>query len=172
MLLQANDYLWLHEHEGCELQIGGSDQWGNITAGIDLVRRRTATHVHGLSVPLLLRSDGQKFGKSADGAVWLDAARTSPYAFYQYWINVDDRDVERFLLQMTLLAVDEARAVATAHAVSPERREGQRRLALEVTTLVHGADQARAGARPLRRSCSGGTPRTRTARRSRCWPRS
>ena len=84
MLLQANDYLWLHEHEGCDLQIGGSDQWGNITAGIDLIRRRKATHVHGLSVPLLLRSDGQKFGKSVDGAVWLDGARMSPYAFYQY----------------------------------------------------------------------------------------
>jgi tyrosyl-tRNA synthetase len=142
MLLQANDYLWLNRNEGCELQIGGSDQWGNITAGIDLIRRSTAVHVHGLSFPLLLRSDGQKFGKSADGAVWLDPARTSPYAFYQYWMNVDDRDVERFLLQMTLLPVDEARSVAAGHAQAPERREGQRRLALEVTALVHGEDQA------------------------------
>ncbi len=146
MLLQANDYLWLHEHEGCDLQIGGSDQWGNITAGIDLIRRRTGTHVHGLSFPLLLRSDGQKFGKSADGAVWLDAERTSPYAFYQYWMNVDDRDVERFLLQMTLLPVDEGMRVAAAHAVAPEQREGQRRLAAEVTALVHGVDKARAAA--------------------------
>ena len=147
MLLQANDYLWLHEHEGCELQIGGSDQWGNITAGIDLVRRRTGTHVHGLSVPLLLRSDGQKLGKSVDGAVWLDAGRTSPYAFFQYWMNVDDRDVERFLLQMTLLPVDEARSVAASHQAAPERREGQRRLAGELTSLVHGPDQARAAGR-------------------------
>ncbi|HEY5154837.1 MAG TPA: tyrosine--tRNA ligase [Acidimicrobiales bacterium] len=146
MLLQANDYWWLHQHEGCELQIGGSDQWGNITAGIDLIRRRTATHVHGLSFPLLLRSDGQKFGKSADGAVWLDAGRTSPYAFYQYWMNVDDRDVERFLLQMTLIPVADALAVAATHSAAPERRDGQRRLAEEVTTLVHGADQARAAA--------------------------
>ena len=142
MLLQANDYLWLHEREGCELQIGGSDQWGNIVAGIDLIRRRAGAHVHGLSFPLLLRSDGQKFGKSADGAVWLDAGRTSPYAFFQYWMNVDDRDVERFLLQMTLLPVTEALALTQAHAEHPERREGQRRLALEVTSLVHGRAQA------------------------------
>ena len=146
MLLQANDYLWLHEHEGCELQIGGSDQWGNITAGIDLIRRRTGAHVHGLSFPLLLRSDGQKFGKSVDGAVWLDPERTSPYAFYQYWMNVDDRDVERFLLQMTLLPVEEAKTAAAAHAAAPERREGQRRLAYEVTSLVHGAGDAEAAA--------------------------
>ena len=142
MLLQANDYLWLHEHEGCDLQIGGSDQWGNITAGIDLIRRRKATHVHGLSVPLLLRSDGQKFGKSADGAVWLDAGRMSPYAFYQYWMNVDDREMERLLLQMTLLPVEEALSVAADHGRAPEQRGGQRRLATEVTTLIHGADQA------------------------------
>ena len=104
MLLQANDYYVLHQEHGCELQVGGSDQWGNITAGIDLIRRRAGAHVHGLTVPLITRADGAKFGKSVDGAVWLSAERTSPYAFYQYWINVDDRDVERFLLQLTLLA--------------------------------------------------------------------
>ena len=142
MLLQANDYDVLHVEHGCELQVGGSDQWGNITAGIDLIRRRRGARVHGLTVPLVTRSDGSKFGKSVDGAVWLGAGHTSPYAFYQYWINVDDRDVERFLLQLTLLDVDEAEAVAAAHAESPERRLGQRRLAREMTTLVHGQPAA------------------------------
>ncbi len=147
MLLQANDYYVLHQDHGCELQVGGSDQWGNITAGIDLIRRRAGAHVHGLTVPLITRADGAKFGKSVDGAVWLSAERTSPYAFYQYWINVDDRDVERFLLQLTLLAVDEVAALVTAHVAEPERRGGQRRLAREMTTLVHGraaADAAEA----------------------------
>jgi tyrosyl-tRNA synthetase len=138
MLLQANDFDVLHREHGCELQVGGSDQWGNITAGIDLIRRRRGAHVHGLTVPLITRADGAKFGKSVDGAVWLGAGHTTPYAFYQYWINVDDRDVERFLLQLTLLDVDEARAVARAHAEAPERRVGQRRLAEEMTTLIHG----------------------------------
>ena len=109
MLLQANDYAWLHEHMDCELQAGGSDQWGNITAGIELVRRRNGASVHGLTVPLVTRSDGEKFGKSADGALWLDPARTSPYALYQYFVNLPDADVERYLLQLTLVPVDEAR---------------------------------------------------------------
>ena len=110
MLLQANDYAWLHEHMDCELQAGGSDQWGNITAGIDLVRRRAGASVHGLTVPLVTRSDGEKFGKSVDGALWLDPERTSPYALYQYFVNLPDADVERYLLQLTLVPVDEARA--------------------------------------------------------------
>jgi tyrosyl-tRNA synthetase len=146
MLLQANDYDVLFIDHGCELQVGGSDQWGNITAGIDLIRRRRSARVHGLTVPLITRSDGAKFGKSVDGAVWLSPERTSPYAFYQYWINVDDRDVERFLLQLTLLAVDEAVAVAAEHAAAPERRGGQRRLAHELTALVHGEPAAEAAA--------------------------
>jgi tyrosyl-tRNA synthetase len=146
MLLQANDYLWLHEHEGCELQIGGSDQWGNITAGIDLIRRRTGAHVHGLTVPLVTRSDGQKFGKSQEGNVWLSADRTSPYRFYQYWMQLPDADLDRFLRQLTLLPVDEVTAVVAEHAGSPERRLGQRRLASEVTTLVHGPEAAAAAA--------------------------
>jgi tyrosyl-tRNA synthetase len=141
MLLQANDYLWLHENRGCELQIGGSDQWGNITAGIDLIRRRTGHAAHGLTWPLLLRSDGDKFGKSAAGDnVWLDPGLTSPYQFFQYWMRVPDADVERFLRQLTLLPADDAEAVAAAHRLAPERREGQRRLAREVTTLVHGPE--------------------------------
>jgi tyrosyl-tRNA synthetase len=140
MLLQAHDYLHLHETHGCELQVGGSDQWGNITAGVDLIRRRTGHHVHALTVPLITRADGEKFGKSVEGAVWLSSERTSPYRFFQYWMQVDDRDVERFLLQLTLLPVDEAMAIAAAHAEAPERRDGQRRLAREVTTLVHGTE--------------------------------
>jgi tyrosyl-tRNA synthetase len=144
MLLQANDYDALHQEHGCELQVGGSDQWGNITAGIDLIRRRRGARVHGLTVPLVTRSDGAKFGKSAEGAIWLSPDRTSPYAFYQHWINIDDRDVERFLLQLTLLPVADALAVAADHAASPGRREGQRRLAREMTALVHGPPAARA----------------------------
>ena len=146
MLLQANDYAWLHQHLDCELQVGGSDQWGNITAGIDLIRRQAGHAVHGLTVPLITRADGSKFGKSVDGAVWLSAERTSPYAFYQYWINIADADVERFLLQLTLVPVAEARTVASAHLADPGRREGQRRVAHELTTLVHGEAAARAAA--------------------------
>ena len=142
MLLQAHDYLWLHEHEGCDLQIGGSDQWGNITAGVDLVRRRTGQRVHGLTWPLLTKADGTKFGKSAGGNVWLDPRRTSPYTFYQHWMQVGDADVRRLLLQLTLLSVEEADTVAAAHDEAPERRTAQRRLAFEVTALVHGAGEA------------------------------
>ena len=138
MLLQANDYRHLHATHGVELQVGGSDQWGNITAGIDLVRRTDGSHVHGLTVPLVTRADGQKFGKSVDGAVWLSATRTTPYAFYQYFVNVDDRDVERFLLQLTLLGLDEIAALMATHAADPAARAAQLRLALEVTSLVHG----------------------------------
>ena len=142
MLLQAHDYAWLHEHTNCELQAGGSDQWGNITAGIDLVRRRSGASVHGLTVPLVTRSDGEKFGKSVDGALWLDPERTSPYALYQYFVNLPDDDVERYLLQLTLVPVDEARRVAAEHARAPERRAGQQRLAWEMTALVHGPEAA------------------------------
>ncbi len=144
MLLQAYDYWWLNEHEGCELQIGGSDQWGNITAGIDLIRRRSGRNVHGLTFPLVTRSDGAKYGKTAEGTIWLSAERTSPYRFYQYWMQVDDRDVERFLLQLTLLNASDAHAIATEHGLAPEKRIGQRSLAEQITTLVHGEEQTRA----------------------------
>lgn len=142
-LLQANDYWWLHTHHGCELQIGGSDQWGNIVAGIDLVRRRCATTVHGVTWPLITRADGQKFGKSVGGAVWLDAEQTLPYEFHQYWLRTDDRDVERFLLQLTLLDVATVAQLMEAHAAAPERRIAQQRLADEVTGLIHGATAVR-----------------------------
>ena len=141
-LLQANDYLHLCRNHGVEMQIGGSDQWGNLLAGVDLIRRADGKHVHAFTWPLLLRSDGKKFGKSEDGAVWLAADRTSPYQFFQYWMNVADADLERFLLQLTLLPVDDCRAIAAAHAEAPHKRAGQRRLAREITALVHGTEAA------------------------------
>ena len=156
-LLQANDYLHLFRNHGVEIQIGGSDQWGNLLAGVDLIRRADGKHVHAFTWPLLLRSDGKKFGKSEDGAIWLAADRTSPYQFFQYWMNVADADVERFLLQLTLLPVKEARAVAAAHAQAPFKREGQRRLAREVTTIVHGT-AATAAAEEASAILFGGSP--------------
>jgi len=143
MLLQANDFVALHDRDGCELQVGGSDQWGNITAGIDMIRRKTGAHAHGLTVPLVTRSDGAKFGKTADGAVWLSADRTLPYEFHQYWMRTDDRDVERFLLQMTLLPVDRVVEVMAEHVQAPEQRSAQRVLADEVTALIHGSGEVR-----------------------------
>jgi len=156
-LLQANDYLQLCRHHGVEIQIGGSDQWGNLLAGVDLIRRADGKHVHALTWPLLLRSDGKKFSKSEGEAVWLAADRTSPYQFFQYWMNIADADIERFLLQLTLVPVDECRAVAAEHAQAPHKRAGQRRLAREVTTIVHGAE-ATAAAQEASAILFGGSP--------------
>ena len=145
MLLQAFDYWWQFENYDCRLQVGGSDQWGNITAGIDLVRRRSGATVHGLTWPLMTRADGQKFGKTADGTVWLDAGRTLPFELHQYFVNTDDRDAERLLLQLTLLPVAEVTEIMSAHAAAPHERRAQRALADEVCALVHGSaatDQA------------------------------
>jgi tyrosyl-tRNA synthetase len=142
MLLQANDFFELHKNYQCEMQIGGSDQWGNITAGIDMVRRRSSAVVYGLTVPLVTRSDGAKFGKTAEGTVWLDPKRTLPYELHQYLINVDDRDVERLLLQLTLVSVSEISELMAEHRKSPEDRSAQQRLATEVCRLVHGDDEA------------------------------
>jgi tyrosyl-tRNA synthetase len=144
MLLQAHDYLWLNEHLGVELQIGGSDQWGNIVSGIDLVRRVRGHAVHGLSWPLMTAPDGTKLGKTTGARVWLDAARTSPYRFYQYWMQTDDRQVGEYLAKFTLLELSDVDDLAAEHAKAPERRRGQRVLAGEVTALVHGAVAARA----------------------------
>jgi len=144
MLLQANDYWWLNAHEACELQIGGSDQWGNIIAGVDLIRRRSEGIAHAFTWPLITRADGEKFGKSADGAIWLSAERTSPYAFFQYWMNADDGDVERFLLQLTLLGLEEVATVVAEHEADPGRRMAQHRLARELTGLIHGVEAATA----------------------------
>ena len=142
MLLQANDFFELHKNYQCEMQIGGSDQWGNITAGIDMVRRRSSAVAYGLTVPLVTRSDGAKFGKTAEGTVWLDPKRTLPYELHQYLINVDDRDVERLLLQLTLVSVSEISELMAEHRESPEDRSAQQRLATEVCRLVHGDDEA------------------------------
>lgn len=140
MLLQANDYRILHERRGVDLQVAGSDQWGNITAGVDLVRRSTGDHVHGLTAPLIVRADGSKFGKSEGENVWLSAERTSPYQMYQYMMNVPDDDVADLLARLTLVPVSECAEVGAAHRAAPENRDGQRRLARELTAMVHGPE--------------------------------
>lgn len=143
MLLQAYDYLELHRREGVTLQVGGSDQWGNITAGMELIRRTVGADAHALTVPLLMNASGSKFGKSEGGNVWLDPALTSPYRFYQFWINTEDRDAGRFLRLFTMLSRDEIESLERVAAEHPERREAQIRLAMDVTERVHGADAAR-----------------------------
>src|SRR5688500_8270692 len=143
MLLQAYDYLELYRREGVTLQLGGSDQWGNITAGMELIRRSVGAEAHALTLQLLVNASGAKFGKSEGGNVWLDPARTSPYKFYQFWINADDRDVGRYLRFFTLLPRDEVESLERLVADHPERREAQLRLALDVTERVHGTEAAR-----------------------------
>jgi tyrosyl-tRNA synthetase len=138
MLLQAYDFVHLYDKFGCELQAGGSDQWGNITAGIDLARRMRGVQLQGLTWPLLTKSDGSKMGKTESGAVWLAAERTSPYQFYQYWINVDDADAGSSLRKLTDLDRDEIEALDASRASDPSQRASQRRLAEELTRLVHG----------------------------------
>ena len=142
MLLQAYDFLELNRRFGVTLQIGGSDQYGNITAGCELVRRTTGGSVHGVTLPLVMKSDGAKFGKSEAGNVWLDPARTSPYRFYQFWVNVDDRDASRYLRYFTLLERDAIEALDRALAERPEGREAQATLAFDVTSRVHGEEAA------------------------------
>ena len=138
VLLQAMDFRHLYEAHGCRLQMGGNDQQGNLLAGSDYVRKSMGGEVFGLTQPLLLTASGTKFGKTEAGAVWLDPRRTSPYRFYQFWFNTDDRDVERLLKLFTFLPLDEIRDLMERHAARPEERAAQRRLALEVTQLVHG----------------------------------
>ncbi|GLX01984.1 tyrosine--tRNA ligase [Microtetraspora sp. NBRC 16547] len=140
-ILQANDYLELYRRHGCTLQLGGSDQWGNITAGVDLIRRVESAHVHGLTGKLITKADGTKFGKTAGGAIWLDPALTSPYAFYQYWLNADDRDVVRFLKVFTFRTQEEIAELEKDVAERPAARAAQRTLAEDLTTMVHGADE-------------------------------
>jgi tyrosyl-tRNA synthetase len=140
MLLQAYDFLHLYRTIGCELQMGGSDQWGNITAGVDLIRRVEGGDAHGLSAPLVTTADGSKFGKTEAGAAWLDPELTSPYQFYQFWINVDDRDVESYLRLFTFKPQDEIRDLMEAHGRDAEARTPHRSLARDVTSRVHGDD--------------------------------
>ncbi len=143
-ILQGLDFLQLYRNYGCVLQAGGSDQWGNITSGIDLIHRVEGATVHAIATPLITNSDGTKFGKSEGNAIWLDPALTTPYAFYQFWLNTDDADVIQRLKIFTFLSKQEIDGLADAVAREPFKREAQRRLAVEVTTLVHGSVATRA----------------------------
>jgi tyrosyl-tRNA synthetase len=152
MLLQGNDYRHLYSTYGVELQMGGSDQWGNILTGVDMIRRRDGVSVHAATWPLITKSDGTKFGKSAGGAVWLSAARTSPYQFRQFWIQSDDTDIGGYLLKYSMQSVDGIHALMSSHQADPGRRAAQRALADELTELLHGraaADAAAAAAAVL-----------------------
>src|SRR5215475_3531081 len=137
LVLQAYDFLQLFDRYGCTVQMGGSDQWGNITAGIDLIRKLRAKKAHGLVWPLMKTAAGTKFGKTEAGTVWLDAARTSPFKFYQFWLNTEDSDVVTYLKCFTFL---DRTVIESLTRTSPEKREAQRVLAREVTTMVHGAE--------------------------------
>jgi len=140
VLMQSYDFLKLFEMHHCILQMGGSDQWGNITAGADLIRRVRGAKAHALVWPLLMTSSGTKFGKTETGTIWLDAKRTSPYRFYQFWLNTEDRDVVNYLKYFTLLTQSEIEDLAASLAAHPEKREAQKKLAQEVTCLVHGLE--------------------------------
>lgn len=139
-ILQSMDYLHLFKHEDVQLQIGGADQWGNITAGLELIRKVEGfeSRAYGLTIPLMLKADGTKFGKSAGGAVWLDPEKTTPYEFYQFWLNQDDRDVIKYIKYFTFLEREEIEALAEKVETEPHKREAQKRLAEEVTRFVHG----------------------------------
>jgi len=163
MLLQANDFRHLSEHHECEMQMGGSDQWGNITAGIDLIRKTLGRGGYGLTWPLVTKSDGSKFGKTADGAVWLDAKRTSPYQFRQYWMQLADDDVAKMMPQFSLRSMPEIFDILAQQRERPESRIAQRTLARELTAMLHGEDAADAteqaadvlfGANPISASVS------------------
>jgi tyrosyl-tRNA synthetase len=142
MLLQANDFRHLYEHHDVELQAGASDQWGNIVAGVDLIRRRLGQQAHAMTHPLMTKTDGAKFGKSVGGAVWLDPARTSPYQFRQFWVQCDDEMVGTYLKMLSMRPLVEIDDLLAQHAASPDRRPAQRALADEMTALVHGAEAA------------------------------
>jgi tyrosyl-tRNA synthetase len=144
MIVQATDFLHLLDAYGCTVQVGGSDQWGNLTAGVELIRKTREAHVHALTVPLITTASGAKFGKTAGNALWLDPAMTSPYAMYQYWLNTADADVGHFIKVFTFLPLEEIAALEREQAERPERRTAQRRLASEITTLIHGEATARA----------------------------
>jgi len=141
MILQSLDFLKLYQQENCKLQIGGSDQWGNITAGLELIRKtEEEAKAFGLTIPLVTKADGTKFGKTESGTIWLDAEKTSPYEFYQFWINTDDRDVIRYLKYFTFLSKEEIEQLEKELQESPEKRAAQKALAEEITKLVHGEE--------------------------------
>jgi tyrosyl-tRNA synthetase len=147
MLVMAYDFVYLHDKHNCELQFGGSDQWGNITAGIDLARRMRGAQLYGLTAPLLTKSDGSKMGKTESGTVWLSPQRTSPYQFYQYWIRTEDADVGKVLRMMTFLSHEEIESLDASRAAAAAKRDSQRRLAEELTRLVHGNEGLHAAQR-------------------------
>ncbi|WP_040948559.1 tyrosine--tRNA ligase [Gorillibacterium massiliense] len=140
MILQSYDFLKLSETKNCSLQLGGSDQWGNITAGLELIGKSSKKEAFGMTFPLITKSDGTKFGKTAGGSVWLDAKKTTPYQFYQFWVNADDQDVVRFLKCFTFLTREEISRLEEEVKTQPEKREAQKTLAAEVTRLVHGEE--------------------------------
>ena len=137
-LLQGYDFLYLYEHKGCTLQMGGADQWGNITTGSELIRRILGKEAYALTCPLITKADGGKFGKTEKGNIWLDPERTSPYQFYQFWLNVSDSDAEKYIKIFTMLTKEEIDEAVAKHSEAPERRELQKLLAKEVTIMVHG----------------------------------
>ena len=139
-LLQGFDFLHLYTEKGCKLQMGGSDQWGNITTGAELIRRKAGGEAYALTCPLITKPDGTKFGKTEGGNVWLDPKRTSPYKFYQFWLNVSDEEAEKYLKIFTFLSQEEIAALAAEHAADPGQRPMQKRLAQEITTMVHGEE--------------------------------
>jgi tyrosyl-tRNA synthetase len=147
MILQSYDFAELNKRHGCTLQIGGNDQWGNITGGIDLTRRMNQQQVYGATLPLITKADGSKFGKSEAGTVWMDASKTSPYAFYQFWLNTADADVYRFLKFFTFLSIDEINQIEQSDIASNSRPEAQAILAKDVTELVHGVEGVNAATR-------------------------
>jgi tyrosyl-tRNA synthetase len=147
MLLQAFDFMVLRRDQNCELQIGGSDQWGNITAGIDLCRKKLGKQVFGLTLPLITNADGTKFGKTEAGAIWLDPKRTSVYKFHQFWINTDDRDIIRYLKYFTALSREKIESLEKEHVKNPHAREAHRTLAMEVTNTIHGPEATHAAIR-------------------------
>ena len=150
LLLQAYDFLYLYDRYGCVLQMGGSDQWGNITAGIELIRKLRGAEAHGLVFPLVTTSSGKKFGKTERGTIWLDREKTSPFKFYQFWLNVDDADVIKYLKYFTFLNQEEIAELEVSLRKFPERRDAQRALAYEVTRLVHGEVEAKHAERASR----------------------
>ena len=156
-LLQANDFRHLYEYEGVEMQAGGSDQWGNIVAGVDLIRRSLGKAAHAMTHPLVTKADGTKFGKSVDGAVWLDPSKTSPYQFRQFWVQVDDSMVGRYMQMFSLRPIDEITGVLEEHSSTPDKRGAQRALADELTELVHGGE-ALTAARAATEVLFGGDP--------------
>ena len=141
MIMQALDFLWLYEHKNCTLQIGGSDQWGNITSGVELIRKKLGKEAYGLTMPLITKADGTKFGKSEGNAIWLDINKTSSYEMYQFFLNAEDSKVIEYIKKLTFLSIDEINDLEKKHLACPEKREAHKALAKEVITFLHGVDE-------------------------------